>query len=38
LSVDNIEFLDSKKAIVVTVATSRGAKTAEAAAAATAKK
>jgi len=36
LAIDNIEFLDMKRAIVVTVATSRGAKTAEAAA--TAKK
>jgi large subunit ribosomal protein L25 len=33
LAIDNVEFLDIKKAIVVTVATSRGAKTAEAAAA-----
>jgi len=34
LAIDNIEFLDNKKAIVVTVATSRGAKTAEVAVAA----
>ena len=38
LSVDNIDFLDMKKTVIATVATSRGAKTAEAAAAAPAKK
>jgi large subunit ribosomal protein L25 len=38
LSVDNIEFLDMKKTVIVTVATSRGAKTAEATTAAAATK